>query len=186
MFTEYEKAISGLNFNHFNTWRERQKMVRKYSWGILTGEAIRKMNDFGPFIEIGSGNGYWSYEMKRFGIDVIPTDKFNIINNPYDFQPIVWDEVFQVDAVTAVKNYAKERSLLTVWPSYKQNWHDHALRFYHKFGGQTVVFCGESKGGCTGSDRFHDRLSKFWNKHCDIDIPSWGGIHDSLTVWKRK
>jgi hypothetical protein len=56
-----------------------------FGWAIPSEEALAAMAPYGPFLEIGAGSGYWAYEMRQRGIEIIPTDKIPM--NPHYFNP---------------------------------------------------------------------------------------------------
>jgi len=155
----------------------------KYSWSIPSEEAIQAIRGYGPFLEVGSGNGYWAFEMATRGIDITPTDKSPL--DPHWFKPQhakLWYPVFKADAETAVETYDRPGLLLS-WPSYAESW---ALNALTKFRGKYVVYIGEGYGGCTADDGFHDELSTNWEEILDLEIPQWWGLHDRLWVYTRK
>jgi len=164
---------------------KRQELVKKYAWAILTDKAIEQLRKYGPFIEVGCGNGYWSFEMQQAGIDTIATDINPVQSNEYGFNKTWPIEVVAMNAIDAAKAYSN-RTLLTVWPCYKQSWIDMTLRFFLKSGGKQIVYIGEGKWGCTGNDSFHNRLARCCDKIDEIDIPRWEGINDRGYVYQRK
>ena len=56
--------------------RGKRRAIRTYSHGILTESMIEGLRKYGPFLEVGSGTGYWASEFKQRDIDIIATDPF--------------------------------------------------------------------------------------------------------------
>ena len=78
-----------------------------------------------------------------------------------------------------------DRVLLLSWPPYDKPLATDALK---AFPGDTLIYIGEGAGGCCADDDFFDLLDRewvedetLWNKH-----PSWSGINDCITVYRRK
>ena len=44
----------------------------------------------------------------------------------------------------------------------------------------------EGYGGCTADDSFHQLLDDEWDEDQEVDLPQWDGIHDRLTVYRRR
>src|SRR5258707_403004 len=50
-------------------YQVRAEFIHKFAFAILTADLIRKIRKYGPLIEIGSGTGYWAYELAKAGVD---------------------------------------------------------------------------------------------------------------------
>lgn len=184
--------------NFAERYQHREHCIREYGFAIPTGKVIEKLRKYGPFIEIGAGTGYWTYELRQAGIPAIATDlkpvdekhprkkgsdneNWEDGRNVYPFQRN-WVNVVPLDASAAARAF-DDWTLLTVWPCYKERWAARALLNYR---GNTVVYVGEGHGGCTADDLFHKILDKHWEETEVIMIPTHPGIHDNLYVYKRK
>lgn len=163
----------------FGAFRSRSKLVKMYAWAIPTEEAIEAIHKLKmPIVEIGAGSGYWAYCMRQLGIDVVAYDA-----EPYQNRYINgnWSEVLVGDEKAIRQHY--DRALLLVWPPYNTPMASDTLS---NFKGSHVVYVGESAYGCTGDDKFHTLLEKEWDVVEEVDIPQWPGIHDYLTIYRRK
>jgi hypothetical protein len=69
------------------------------------------------------------------------------------------------------------------WPPYDEPMASDCLTYYQ---GRHVIYIGEGSGGCTGDERFHDTLYDEFEEIEDVRLPQWNGIHDYLSVWRRK
>jgi hypothetical protein len=181
METAYEILYKEQNTNRLESFKVREEARKLYSFGVLTEEAIKQLKPYAPFIEVGSGNGYWAYEMTRRGVKVIATDLVKIDTNIYKFTK-AWTIVRRMTATQAVSKFPKY-TLLMVWPCYDKPWAYEALKAYK---GDTFVYCGEGYGGCNADDDFHQLLHDEWEEVEHIPIPRWYGLHDYLLVYKRK
>lgn len=52
----------------------RQKVVATFGFAVLTRDVVDCLIAYDPFIEVGAGTGYWSYELQRAGCNSIATD----------------------------------------------------------------------------------------------------------------
>ena len=94
-------------------WLLRQELVKKYSWGVLspaTAETIATHLHGLRAVEVGAGNGYWSYVLKQYGVDITATDAFppHTTGNPW-YHPV---EVVQgwatASDATAPRDFAED------------------------------------------------------------------------------
>jgi len=181
MRTEYEKFYNNIDDSGPMQFLRREVGRKLYGFAVLTTEAIRLLKPHAPFIEIGSGSGYWAYEMKKQGVKIVATDLVKLNNNIYKFSK-KWTSVKWMTAKQAIKKYP-DHTLLIVWPCYDKPWAYEALKTYK---GNTLVYCGEGYGGCTANDKFHELLEREWEQHTSIGLPRWFGLHDYLDVYIRK
>lgn len=164
-------------------WYIRNDFLQKFGFAICTGKAIKAISAFAPIVEVGAGCGYWSYELRKAGVDVIATEpnpgqKWNEKMEPWP----IWTEMEKLDGVEAVQKYPT-RNLLTVWPSYDDPWAQYTLQ---KFTADYVLYIGEGHGGCTADDGFHKLLDKDFEEAEYVEIPQFFGIHDSLQIYRRR
>jgi len=134
--------------------------------------AIKTIVGHEPILEVSAGAGYWAWCIRQFDADIIATDPAAPI------QP-QWSPVWTASAQKVVPDYP-ERTLLLVWPSYDDIWPAEALEMYQ---GETIIYVGEGRGGCTADDRFHQMLHEEWELVETVDIPQYLGLHDRLEVW---
>jgi hypothetical protein len=87
------------------------------------------------------------------------------------------------DSVEAVKKYS-DRNVYMAWPPY-----DHPMAFETVQAMEVVrilIYVGEGHGGCTGDDKFFEYLySNFEEIETTAAIPSWSGIYDNVSVYKK-
>lgn len=184
----YYQDAAAAEFKRYD-WRSRtdhrDALVAKYAWAIPNDNAIELLAGMGPIIEMGAGNGYWAKLIVDAGGTIEPYD-VKPGQHHYNAVPrTVWYPVIDggPDQIT-VRH--KDWVLLLVWPPYQGALAFDALTRFLEVGGKTVVFVGESSGGCTADDRFFELLDARFDEVGDTDIPQWDGLHDYLTVYQRK
>jgi hypothetical protein len=162
----------------------RDDFIAKFSFAIPTKKALEVVGKYAPILEVGAGSGYWAYELRKLGVDVIATEP-----KPGEYKAMgrhIWDkqwtEVETLAAKEAVVKYP-DRNLLVVWPSLGDPWAYECLR---RFKAKFVLYIGEGHGGCTADDRFHIYLKKKFTEVDSVSIPQFWGIHDHLEIWERK
>jgi hypothetical protein len=171
----------------------RRECVKMYAWAIPTEDAIKRIVECGPIVEIGAGSGYWANLITHFGGDVLAYDKYKPEKNKnYSFE-CGWFDVQKGGPEKATEH--SDRALFLCWPPYAEPFASECLAAYK---GNTVIFVGEGWGGCTGDDAFfktlgddvwdddYDQSKAEWEKVCEMNIPQWSGIHDYLMIFKRK
>ena len=166
----------------------RDRVVERFGYAVLSQEALKKLVQYGPFIEIGAGTGYWSYELQRNGCTSIPTDLHTpemgtlpTIVHPFHGRPCYVD-VIGISADQAVREHS-DKSLLMVWPDLDQSWAYSALK---KYAGNTLVYVGEGRGGWTGDNQLHDEIEHSWIEQERIRIPRFPVHTDAIFVYRRK
>jgi len=172
------RAIHGTSPSAF---QHRNPLVRKYSWAVPDEVAVRVIAGLGPTVEIGAGTGYWAKLITDAGGDVVAYDDAPYANHWCDGEHF---RVHRGGYAPAGKH--PDRVLFLCWPPYDNALAADALLSYEAAGGETLVYVGESVGGCTASHEFFSLLSTGWEAHQTIDVPQWFGINDYLTVYRRK
>ena len=198
--TEAEKFLTsqGLNFctsinwlqRHSEQWlssfKIREIYLEKFGFSIPNHQALETIAAASPILEIGAGSGYWSYELKQFGVDIIATDpgvgRYYMNSKGGFFWQQSWTAVEKLSAVKAIKTYPT-RSLLIIWPDFHTTWPLKALIAHRS---KHLFYVGEGSGGCTGNDHFHKYLDKHYKQIAIVDIPQFIGIHDRLFCYSRK
>jgi len=79
----------------------------------------------------------------------------------------------------------KHVSMLLSWPLYNDPMGVNALKDWVLKTIPTYLFyVGESVGGCTGTTEMFDFIEQRFDPYMVVDIPTWPGVHDSLTIYK--
>jgi len=155
----------------------RSEYVERFGWAIPSDYALQRIADFAPIIEMGAGRGFWAA--------CLEAERVNIVS--YDIDPPVNAWVDIKEGTPEILADYPHRSLLMVWPPYET--HPGAAMSYEaleNYKGEHVLYIGESKLGCTGTDEFHDRLEEEFDEIEWVKIPLWYGLNDSLFIYRRK
>lgn len=192
----YLEAVKGIipnmksgfdwNFN-FEIFKKtnvaRFPLVRKYGFAIPDDDAINCIASYsnGSVIELGSGCGYWASLLREKGVDVICVDDMSWKNN----DSWHWDQIYTEPTVGSYEHLDEypNHTLFMCWPNYNTDFAKDSLQAYK---GDTFIYVGEGRGGCTGNDAFHELIEAEWEIAEEVCIPQWPGIHDMLHVFKRK
>lgn len=159
--------------NFTTVFPKRKKLVKKYSWAIPDDAAIYTiLKHSDSLVEIGAGNGYWAYLLKQKGGIVHCYDQYPSIKT---WHPVKYGtELNVLDHLNS--------TLFLCWAPYNDSTATNTLKLYN---GDKLVVIGES-GGCTADDEFFEILEKDWEEIEFYTIPTWCGIRDNLSIYKRK
>lgn len=78
----------------------------------------------------------------------------------------------------------QNRTLFLCWPPYDTPFGWSVIDAYQ---GDMIIYCGEGPGGCCGDDAMWTLLEEQWEEGETFwDHVQWSGIHDFITVYRRK
>jgi hypothetical protein len=160
----------------------RRELAARFAWAVPGPAALATIADAGPVVEAGAGTGYWAALLRDSGADVVATDPAAGRANPYHADGPLWTEVSRLDGVAAVRRHP-DRTLLLCWPPPDDDaasWS--VLRAYR---GDVLLYVGEGPDGPAGTARFHRELALNWTATDEVAIPTWPGLRDRLTVFRR-
>lgn len=163
----------------------RHPLVRRFSWAIPDDNAINKIHNFSNrIVEIGAGNGYWAYMLNHnLKTEIVCYD----LDPPTDHDSEFMDEGIYYKILKGshevLENYDTNYTLLLCWPPWDNPMAVECLR---AFKGTKVIYIGEPRGGCTGTDDFFDELEDKWELHDNVYIPNFEGMNDELYFYVRK
>ncbi len=155
----------------------RDVLTKEYAWAVPNEKALETLLALSPLVEIGAGGGYWAYELRKLGADIIAYD----IDPEPDSNPFIaknWTEVLKGGPEKV--NGHHDRTLFLCWP-YMDPMAYECLKRYR---GACVAYIGESEGGCNASEPFFRRLYNKWSEVETIRIPQYWGLHDYLGIWR--
>jgi len=158
----------------------REFLVHRYAWGTPTEEILRKVQASGPIVEMGAGSGYWAWLLRTLSADIVAYDAFagprrNM--NVSSLSGISWTEV-GFGGPEVLTDHS-DRTLLLCWPPAG----DMAFRCLDYWKGDVLAYVGDPS--VTADEAFHARLRQEFREISRIRAPSWPGISDYLTVWRR-
>ena len=170
----------GMFYRMMDAQSARDDLVHRYAWAIPNEEALNTVAEFSPIVEIGAGTGYWAALLQAKGVDVKPYDISPPETGKNAYHSNSWTKVLRGGPEKAASH--SERTLLLCWPPYGSTMAQESLSHYS---GEHVIYVGEWCG-CTADSAFHADLASRFNQVRFVEIPTWNGIHDRLSVWKRK
>ncbi|MEO5876114.1 MAG: hypothetical protein ABIS86_03085 [Streptosporangiaceae bacterium] len=145
-------AVRGLPVGH-------HALATRYSWAIPSPGDIRWLagilGDLALF-EVGAGSGYWAWQARQAGIDVIAYEPSAPGDNGFNDGV---EYVRTLRAGVAAAALHPDRALLLCWPSHGDPWAAQALESYT---GDLIVYIGEGRGGRCADEGFFDLLGRHW------------------------
>lgn len=161
--------------------RRRRRLVEEYAWGVPNDPAVATLLEHDPVLEVGAGNGYWTWLVEQAGGEVVATDPavrtWEVVD---DLE--LYTEVEALSATEAIDRYGPDHALFLCWPSDGAAWPAEALAAY---GGDTVVYVGTGRGACNADHEFHRRLFEGFELAETVAIPTYDTCTDRLEVWTR-
>ena len=156
-------------------------------------EVLRLLADGRAVADIGSGNGYWAYMLRRYGLTVNPVD------NMQSEWRVNWvDDTVISDGVQWLKKHknGKDMVMLLVYPvvgggiggGSEGGFTRDLVKAYQ---GDTIAVVGtQNHNGYTGfkdwtMSEYMANEHKDWTKVVQIPLPSFGGKDEALFVFQR-
>lgn len=136
-------------------------------------------------INMASGNGYWTYMLRRMKVDVQAVDSMMS-----EYRTMWISDTVKSDGVEYLKrnNGGNDRILLMVYMVTAGTFTKRVLEAYQ---GDTIVVVGTQNANrytgfadCTTEEYFVKEKSG-WEMSCRIAMPSFAGKDEGLYVWKR-
>lgn len=166
-------------------WAKRDLWIKKYSFAILSLEAIKKISKFSPIIEVGAGTGYNAWLLSQAGAEIEAYDKYlPQENKEWNFTA----DYFPINIIKRginIFNPDEHRTLFLCWPPMGNM----AYKFLNLYlnppnNGKTVIYVGENSSGCTANENFWNRLNKL-TLIDSIIIPNWLDISDKVYIYSQ-
>lgn len=174
----------GGNREDFKVFADRFDMCGTYSWSVCSPGDIAWMKDVlggRGVVEPGAGTGYWAWQMRQSGIDVVAYEP-NEAGPGNHYARRTWTTLLPDDH--SASKHHPDRALFLCWPSYAEPWAAQSLACYE---GDTLIYAGEEEGGCTADNAFFELRDAEWEEVSEsAGHVSYWGIHCSLTAYRRK
>ena len=158
---------------------QREELVQEYAWAIPNEEAIETVAEHAPIVEVGAGAGYWAWCVEQLDVRIVATDPEPPWNDPYT-------EIITKTATEAIECarevFVDGYTLFLCWPPYEDSMAADAVE---AFQGDTLIYVGQGRCGCTGDERLHRLLYEGWELIETVAIPTFLGFNDRLEVWSR-
>ncbi len=168
----------------------RGEYTKKFGYYLVSEDFLSVTSNFlknKNVLEAGAGSGFLSHSLQKNGINITPID-IKVKKNSYGFEH-TYTNIIEEEAAKHLKSN-KYDTVIMSWPNYQTNFAYNVL--FDMSIGQTLIYIGESWGGCTANDQFFELLED----KCEIqrkvttDIQknsySWPCIHDQVTVYQVK
>lgn len=158
----------------------RRSLVNTFAWSIPSPADVLWMRDIldgRGVVEIGAGSGYWAWQLRQLGTEVVAVD-----NGDWSTE---WKKRWSPvgDGNTRVAREHPEKALMLIWPPYGSPMAATALDSY---AGDLVFYAGEDYEGCTGDNAFHEALAAGWEHIAEAPHhPTFDGIHCRLNAYRR-
>ncbi|RDA83746.1 hypothetical protein CP532_4996 [Ophiocordyceps camponoti-leonardi (nom. inval.)] len=147
-------------------------------------EVLKRLADGRPVVDVGSGNGYWSFLLRCYGLTV------HAVDNMQSRWRVNWiDDTAVMDGVAWLRRRAggKDMVMLLVYPVVGV---DGAFtrQLVGAFRGDTLAVVGTQNGnGYTGfrgltMDRYMDREHPDWTRVVQIPLPSFPGKDEAFAM----
>jgi hypothetical protein len=165
----------------------RRKFRREFAWAVPTPEALERLADLAPIVEIGAGAGYWAWLLREGGVTVYAYD----LNPPSSDSPDnswhqgvdAWTEIEPGDSLRAAEH--PEATLFLCWPPDDLPVGAYAVASHAAAGGKSVVIVGEGPEGRTGDHNLFELLATYYDETERLAIPQWPHLHDYMAVFRR-
>ena len=124
----------------------RQRLVRKYCWTIPDPDTVAFVahHAHDHLVDPLAGTGYWAYLLTQVGVDVVCYDLnpgATLLTNGWHGEDL-YAEVCAKDCAEAAALHP-DRTLLLSWPPHGK---DIGARTLKSYGGNRVIFIGDSRG----------------------------------------
>lgn len=148
-------------------------------------EVIKKAASGRPVVEIGSGNGYWAYMLRRMGLKVDAVDN---LQSEYRTLWISDTIVREGEKYLQSEKGSEDAVLLLVYPIVGLDFTTKILKCYE---GRTITVAGtQNRNGYTAfEDRTIDEYitteKPEFEKKVQIPLPSFAGKDEALFVFEK-
>ena len=148
-------------------------------------EVIKQAAGKRTVVEIGSGNGYWTYMLRRMGVSVQAVD-----NLQSEYRTLWISDTLIKDGETFLreKKGCKDDVLLLVYPIVSS---DFTSRVLNAYTGDTICVAGtQNRNGYTAFlgktiDEYMKAEKADYEKTVQIPLPSFPGKDEALYVFER-
>ncbi len=182
-YDKFSKSHS-LQFQRENI-NQRVELHRKhFIWGYPAPATVKQLAKFinnksAGVISIGAGSGAWecllSHDINKplYAIDNKPHESVFMHVDKIDVNSDEFDEY------VGAKNTTID-TLFTCWPDLDS---DMVVTAAEKIKPKYIIYIGENRGGCTGSDKMFDMFDKM-KKIKTVSYRQWGGMFDECVIYE--
>lgn len=148
---------------------------------------IRTLAKGRTVVDLGSGNGYWTYLLRRLdhgnSVTVIPID-----NGHSEWRTVWIGDTIATDGIKWISSNGADKVLLMVYPQVSDDFTGKVIRAYK---GDTIIVAGtQNSNGFTAFatetiDKWMSREMPAYQKVCQIPLPSFAGKDEALFAFIR-
>lgn len=158
----------------------RGRYARRYGYGIPCLELIDALRPLAPLLEVGAGNGFWTYWLRRAGCDVLAVDAG--LPDPYTGHRWI-DDLRTSDGAKAVVG-EPERNVLMVWPRYDSLWPTHVVHALRA--DRALCYVGEGPFGAAAHPSMFGALqARGFQLQQLLPAPNWPMSSGYLAIYAR-
>ncbi|GAB2853514.1 hypothetical protein GCM10027176_65320 [Actinoallomurus bryophytorum] len=159
-------------------------LTKRYSWAIPSPGDIAWLGDVlgrRGLVEIGAGSGYWAWQARQAGIDVIAYEPADSAANAYT-DGTEYSTVLREGH--SVARHHPDRALMLCWPTHNDSWATSTLDAY---AGDVFVYIGQPRGGVCADDAFFGLLDRAWTPvGSSARHVSWRHAGSTMTAYRRR
>ena len=166
----------------------RNSYVENVGFPILTSETLKQLEKIcknSRVVDVCCGTGFISKNLIACGLEIDAIDSLDHI-----YFAAGWRQASHVRQQYAEDlNYEDYDTFILSWPNYES---DIGLKVINSIpSGKTLIYQGESKGGCTGNNEmFHALKHNFMLRSVETNALNenhirWPGIRDSWHVYTK-
>jgi hypothetical protein len=154
----------------------------RFSYVVPEQRLLGVLRDLAPLVEIGAGNGYWAYLLRKMDTDIVAFDQIppgGSRDNRYHPNTACWTTVGVGDQAELVQH--RDRTLFVCWPPLFSSLGD-CLSFY---AGETVAWLGDTgfrTARPLGLREGFRELARYPARALD----PWPESPVTLSIWRRR
>ena len=162
----------------------REIFTENFAWAVPSMSILKEIVEFSDgkkVLEVGCGSGLWAGLLRLMGVNIVATDGF--ISHGFS-EETAFVDIEKLSATEAALVHHDAEVLLIIWPNYDDTF---ATNVVKTFQGDSLIYIGETEGGCTADASFFRELKNNWtyNSWRYICIPQFYGLHDLAFTVKR-
>lgn len=194
VYGDDEEVVLPLNNIRHMIYMQRMRILRNlmrrlFGYGYFRESTAKEMAKFvnnRTVLGLGSGRCWGEAMLSAQDTPVIATDDCSWKSFAPPFRNRTLTVAPALAALAAVTHWSDIKNLFISWPPYGESGIVDAVKLFTKNGGEKIIYIGEGRDGCTGSDEFHEFLHA--NYECVAsyeDNPAWTQ-HDLVFFYVRK
>ena len=155
-------------------FRQRLKLIEKFSLAIPNEESLNAITRMGPIIEVGSGSGYWAFLIRCKCVDIIAVDDRS---SPQKWTMDWFPSTIKCDALKYLEEHGgcSDRTLFMSWPTCGES-------ILSAFKGDHFIIIGKSE--CRSKWELCNDPE--WVLLDCIEIPVWPGMYNRMRIYMRR